>query len=269
MGIKFANNALLLLLAMMPSLAFAAGGAGDVTDHRIFDGLLKKYVDARHRVDYAGLKKDGMSELIRYLAKLVAPWPANLAPAARDATLINAYNALTIRWILEHYPVVSIWKTSKPFTKQRHKVNGKEMSLDDIETQLRETVGPRAHSVLVCAALSCPPLRREAYAASRLDEQLDSNTREWLQNKQLNEFSPERRRADVSSIFKWYRQDFTKDGNTLAGFLAKYGPPEAQFLNSGKGDIEFREYRWGLNDISNIGEKYSGWSFKLDYLKNK
>jgi hypothetical protein len=203
-----------------------------------------------------------------YLAGVAAPWPA-MSGAERKAAMINAYNALTVRWMAQHYPVPSVWRTRHPFTEARHKVNGKMVSLDGIETALRQGGDPRVHAVLVCAARSCPPLRREAYVAERLEDQLDANTREWLGNRLLNRFDVARKRAQVSSIFEWYRGDFDARPEKLEGFLVKYGPAEAGFLPQAGAKIEFLDYNWGLNDAGNAGEGYGGISFYFDYFRNK
>jgi hypothetical protein len=63
--------------------------------------------------------------------------------SARKAALINAYNALTVRWILSNYPVRSIWSTEDPFRAQRHVLDGKPVSLDEIENRLRAMGDPR------------------------------------------------------------------------------------------------------------------------------
>lgn len=240
-----------------------------LSGHEAWDALLRRYVREDHRVDYGRWKQDGTESLDAYLAGLAAPSPASTTAAARQAALTNAYNALTIRWILNHYPVKSIWKTKQPFTGKRHRVFGGLRSLDDIETELRKTMGSRAHAVLVCAARSCPPLRREAYVAERLDAQLEDNTRAWLANPRLNQFDAAKGVARVSSIFKWYRQDFDAKWGTLEGFLARYAPQGALGANpSGrKLQVRFLDYDWGLNDTGSAGDNYRG--FYLDYLRNK
>lgn len=248
----------LMLLTAMPAAAL---------DHSAWDTLLKKYVNAESRVDYRAWKASpDLAALDQYLATVAGPW-ADSSPAETKSGLINAYNALTIRWILTHYPVESIWKTKKPFTQARHTVNGRATSLDAIETRLRAMGDPRIHAVLVCAARGCPPLRREAYVAERLESQLEANTREWLANPRLNVFDPKARVALVSSIFKWYGGDFP----TLKAFLARYAPPgKGDFLESGKSKIDYLDYHWGLNDQGPTGEKYSGGlGFYFDYLRNR
>jgi Protein of unknown function, DUF547 len=85
-----------------------------------------------------------------------------------------------MEWIVENYPVGSILGTQRPFKARRFRLAGESVSLDEIESRLHEMKDPRIHAALVCAARSCPPLRREGYASGRLDEQLDANVREWL-----------------------------------------------------------------------------------------
>lgn len=239
-------------------------------DHGVWDQLLKRYVTVHSRVDYQRWKTDGTESLDRYLASLAQPWPSSLSPGEKKATLINAYNALMIRWILSHYPVASVWRTEKPFVTPRHTINGEKVSLDTIENRLRGLGDPRVHAVLVCAARSCPPLRREAYVAAGLDEQMDDNARAWLANKAWNEFQPERRRAGVSSIFKWFRQDFERNGQSVQEFLAKYAPTDqAAFLREGPVKLEYKTYHWGLNDASPLGEDYSGITFFWDWFRNR
>ena len=232
--------------------------------HGPWNDILQRFVTPQARVDYARLAVEGLPVLDTYLASLANPWPA-MSPAENKAALINAYNALTVRWVVGHFPIASIWRTRHPFTEPRHKVNGRMYSLDQIETQLRAMGDPRVHAALVCAARSCPPLRREAYAAEKLEAQLDDNTRAWLANPALNEFDPTRREAEVSQIFEWYRGDFENVG----AFLAKHGPPYASFLNSKDSKIRYRGYYWGLNDSGSAGGSYGSVAFYFDYFRNK
>lgn len=230
-----------------------------------WDAILKEFVTPNARVDYAGINKSARPKLDQYIATLAPRWPAAQSPAARTAALINAYNALTVSWILTHYPVASIWRTKKPFTAARHTVDGRKVSLDDIETELRNQGDPRVHAVLVCASIGCPPLRREAYVESRLEAQIEDNTRAWLSRPAYNEFVPEQNRATISKIFDWYHGDFEKNGGSVWAFLAHYnnGFPTARTT------LKYKPYRWGLNDTSPIGEKYSQANFLWDAARNK
>ncbi|MBI4907284.1 MAG: DUF547 domain-containing protein [Acidobacteria bacterium] len=240
----------------------AAPGTGP--DPSKWEAVLKKYVNAEARVDYGGLKQHGLGDLDGFLREVAAPWPAGIEVNTRKAALINAYNALTVRWIVTNYPVESIMKTPNPFKAQRHAVDGRTVSLDQVESELRAIKDPRIHAALVCAARSCPALRREAYVAERLEVQLDDNTRAWLANSQLNEFLPDRGLASVSPIFKWYGEDFGS-AKGLSSFLARHAPDgRGTFLLSPGARIEFKDYGWGLNDASTLGGGYSRWNLYWD-----
>ena len=233
-------------------------------DTALWDATVKEYVTAEARVDYARLKANGRPKLDEYLRQIAA------GPAKDKATLINAYNALTVRWVLDHYPVKSIWQTPHPFSEKRHIVNGEKLSLDDIEGQLRKMGDPRIHGALVCAARSCPPLRREAYTADHVEAQLDDNVRQWLANEKLNQFEPAQRTARVSSIFKWYKGDFDAAAGSVQKFLAKFAPPgKGAFLLEAGVAVKFNDYGWGLNDSSELGSDYSKFNLFFDHRKNK
>ncbi|MEO6873166.1 MAG: DUF547 domain-containing protein [Chthoniobacterales bacterium] len=121
----------------------------------------------------------------------------------KAASLINAYNAFTIQWILQNYPTESIWQLDKSFEGKRHKVGGKDVSLNDIEKgTLIPLSGYKDHTVLVCAARSCPPLGRDAYSADRLYSQVAASYKRWLARPDWNEFKPKENAVDISSIFK-------------------------------------------------------------------
>jgi hypothetical protein len=256
-----------LLRSIAVLFLLATGAAAADLDHSVWDALLNRYVTPETRVDYGALQQNGMADLDGYLAQLAEPWPDDIESPAVKAALINAYNALTVRWMLTHYPVESIWRTDNPFQAPRHTVNGEQLSLDELESRLREMGDPRIHSALVCAARSCPPLRREAYVAERVDAQLDDNTRLWLANAQLNEFVPGSKTVRVSQIFSWYEGDFAEGGG-VAPFLAQYAPPEAAaFLREPGVEVEYQTYNWGLNDAGGLGSDYSQLSLYLDWVR--
>ncbi len=257
-----------LFTSFITAPAFSQGFLPTV-NHASWDALLKEFVNERHVVDYSRFKQEGWTRLNTYVVSLSQAGSQPLSPNEKEALLINAYNAFTIQWVLQNYPVASIWRTSSPFRQARHRLSGRMVSLDEIESQLRALGDPRIHAALVCAARSCPPLRREAYVAARLDEQLDDNVREWLATPSLNEFDPAQNKAQISPIFKWYRQDFDKSAGGLEGFLRKYAPQQAvEALGDRKLEIDFRDYDWGLNDQSDPGKNYSKLQFAIDWIRN-
>jgi hypothetical protein len=241
-------------------------------DHGEWSHLLAKYVDARGLVDYARWKRTrpDLEALRAYVARIAAPPQPAAAGHDLAASLINAYNAATIGWVLENFPIGSIRSTDDPFSERRHRVGGQAVSLDDIEHgTLRPLVGYRVHSVLVCAARSCPPLRREAYEAARLDEQLDSAMRAWLARGDLNQVRPAEDSVRVSPIFRWFADDFEKAGGVRA-VLQRYTPPEiARQLATPRLEIRYLRYDWGLNDREERGARYGRIRRYWDELRNR
>jgi hypothetical protein len=259
--------ALVLVLAAVP--ASARGEAADKyarvevpagVDHAPWNRLLQKYVDERGLVDYAAWKAsaDDREALAGYLARF-APAGEPAGGAERGASLINAYNALTIAWMLGHYPVASIRATKQPFDGRRHEIGGRRVSLDDIEHgSLRPEYGFRIHAAISCASRSCPPLSAKAWEASDLDEQLDAGMRAWLARGDLNRLFPDRRKAEVSAVFKWFSEDFEKAGGVKA-VLARFGPEaDRPFLAGNDYAIGYLSYDWGLNDQGKEGRDYGG-----------
>jgi hypothetical protein len=144
------------------------------------------------------------------------------------------------------------------FSAKRNEIGGRKVSLDDIEHRtLRPLIGYRTHAVLVCAGRSCPPLQRFAYTADQFEEQNDRAYRAWLAREDLNKFLPGERKAEVSSIFKWFKEDFDKAGG-VSKILGRYAPSAfREFAANGKYEIKYLPYNWGLNDQGPRGRNYS------------
>jgi len=142
-------------------------------NHESFDRLLKKYVNEQGRVNYGAWKTDmaDLSTLDNYLTQFAGKIDHAAQGNEKAASLVNAYNAFALRWILSNYPTESIWQLKASFSAKRNEIGGRKVSLDDIEHgTLRPLIGYRTHSVLVCAARSCSPLQRGAYTADGFDE---------------------------------------------------------------------------------------------------
>jgi len=239
--------------------------------HDVWDLLLKKYVNDRGLVAYAEWKKSqpDLRALDSYL-KEFAEKPQTLG-IGNDAaaSLINLYNATTIRWILANYPTDSIKGLKDSFAAKRHDVGGRKVSLDDVENNaLRPLLGYRTHAVLVCAARSCPPLQRFAYTPTQLDEQIETAYRAWLSRSDLNRFLPEVKKIEISSIFNWFKDDFDNAGG-VAKIIARYAPQQYHdFLASGSFETTYLSYNWGLNDQSEHGKEYSWITHLWDSILN-
>ena len=266
--------AALLLAAVVASAPTLAESAVRVEvrsgiDHGPWNRLLGKYVDEKGLVDYAGWKasaqdREALAEYVRELASAAQPAASG---DERSASLINAYNALTIAWMLGHYPIASIRATSHPFDGRRHAVGGRKVSLDDIEHgTLRPDVGYRVHAAVSCASRSCPPLAREAWEAHAFSARLDAAMRRWLAREDLNRFQTAPRKAEVSAIFRWYREDVENAGG-LEKVLGAFGPERDRgWLARGGYSVSYLGYHWGLNDQGKEGRDYGGLRSLLDRL---
>jgi hypothetical protein len=127
-------------------------------------------------------------------------------------------------------------------------VEGRELTLNDIENEIirPEFAEPRIHFALNCAAVSCPPLRVGAYVGSRLDAQLEEQTRAFLGDPARNGLD-ERGRLRLSKILDWYEEDFEKDGD-LVDWVRPYVPALAALPADADVDVKFHDYDWALNE---------------------
>lgn len=238
-----------------------------------YGALLRQHVRPP-QVDYRSLKADraALDAVARSFAAVASTeeqqWPRD----QRIAYWINAYNLFTLQAIVDHYPIANRWFTLQPrnsirqidgvWTTLTWQAAGRTITLDGIEHGiLRPEFGdPRIHFAINCASVGCPPLAEEPYRAVDLNAQLDFAARRYLA-------SPQGLRLDgdtirVSSIFKWYGQDFTQRFNALGtsrtdpierailGVVAQFGPAEAAAVaRSPRARIGFLDYDWSLNDV--------------------
>jgi hypothetical protein len=228
-------------------------------DHAAWDALLSRYV-AHGLVDYGAWKRDGTASLEAYVAALgqvSAPCFAAFTRAQQLAFLIDAYNANTVRLVLDNYPLTSIRKIGLlPGAAFRSDfitlpaAGPGEISLDAIEhgTLRKKYQEPRIHFALVCAARSCPALRSEAYRAATLDAQLDDQGRIFLGDPSKNRFDANGGTLLLSRIFEWFDQDFVKAAGSVAAFVAPYlSASAAEAARDRSVKIDFLDYDWSLN----------------------
>ncbi|GAB3547341.1 DUF547 domain-containing protein [Spirosoma fluminis] len=238
------------LLLLITTLTYA--GSAPV-DHSAFDRLLKKYVNDKGLVNYKGFKSEE-KVFNDYLAMLSKNAPAaSWSKNEQMAYWINAYNAYTIRLILDHYPVKSIKDigskikipfVTTPWAAKFFTIGGEKMSLDNIEhgTLRKKYNDPRIHFTLVCASISCPRLRNEAYMADKLDAQMDDQGRDFLNNPAKNKVGKDK--SQLSKYFDWYKGDWNSNGQSVEKWVNKYSNTKI----SDKTEIEFLDYNWNLNE---------------------
>ena len=232
----------------------------DQVKHGAWDALLARYVDDSGNVAYSLWQKSAvdMRALDAYLAALSAADPQTSASEPAQLVFwINAYNAVTVRGILREYPTTSIRNhTPKLFGYNIWydlllTVGGRQYSLHQMEHEiLRKMDKPRIHFAIVCASRSCPRLLNEAYAADKLEDQLTDNTKVFFANPGNFRFEPGSRRMQLSSIVKWYSEDFG-DGQaeqlrTIAPYLPNRRAHDAAMKNAVV--VSYLEYDWLLND---------------------
>jgi len=244
-----ALTATILLAALILSAAVPAASEGAV-DHGVYAELLLRYVK-NGWVDYAGFKADE-GRLDQYLSVLEHVAPDGLDRDEQFAFYINAYNAWTIKLILSGYPGIKSIKDlgsffQSPWKKEFVRIHGKILSLDHIEHDILRPRfrDPRVHFAINCASKDCPPLLPEPYRGDRLDEQLTRVTVAFLNQPAHSRL--EGRQLWVSSIFKWFAEDFTP---SVVDFYLKYARGELkQNLQVGRDRIELRylDYDWRLN----------------------
>ncbi len=234
---------------------------GPRVDHAVFDALLKQTVDHRGGVDYAALAAEP-GRLDAYIASLAeAPFDA-LGRDEKLALLINAYNAFTLRLILDHYDggrLASIKDIpeARRWDHQRWRVGPHVWSLSQIEhEQIRPKFKePRIHFALVCAAVGCPVLRREAFQAGRIGEQLEEQTRYVHARKRWFGFDPDRDRVSLTKLYDWYGGDFEQVAGSVLDYAARYSPSLKRRLGAGgRPRITWLPYDWKLNTKKNVKE---------------
>ncbi|MDU8885151.1 DUF547 domain-containing protein [Yeosuana sp. MJ-SS3] len=210
-------------------------------DHSKWTSFLQQHVSEYGNVDYKVISKNP-SELNRYLNEFVNIHP-NVSWTKNEtlAYWINAYNAFTIKLIIDNYPVKSINDISQPWDKKFIPINGKSISLNYIEHEiLRKMNEPRIHFAINCASISCPKLLNEAYVPETLDGQLDNAAKEFI-NSNKNKLTSGN--IKISKIFKWFKKDFETNGSII-DFINNY----SEIKLSSKEKIGYLDYNWSLNE---------------------
>ncbi len=240
--------------------------------HALLDELLGDIVVVQgHQtsVDYTRLK-NRPDRLLHYIDQVEAVSEVEFGRWDRDqqlAFLINVYNALTLKLILDHYPGITSIRDlgglifSSPWDRKFFRLFGRQASLDHVEHDLiRGNFNePRIHFAVNCASRGCPPLMPDVYTAGALETQLETATRLFMQDPERNRFDADKKLLEVSSIFKWYRQDFLVAAGSIEAFVAPYITDDAEARKLLKSSathgfsrisIRFLEYDWALNDLA-------------------
>lgn len=259
---KTSVYSLLLILSLVvvpaPVLAF---------DHNYqdYDRLLQNIVVPKGMqtvVKYSELKSDP-GTLDRFVSSIEAVSRSEYDSWTKEqqlAFLINAYNALTLKLVVMHYPGIDSIKDiggffSGPWKQKFFKLFGEDSYLDHIEHDLirKNFNEPRIHFAVNCASRGCPALQPEAYIADRLDKQLEHAARSFLMDDERNRYDKDKDLLEISPIFKWYHEDFERAAGSIQAFIAPFMTDDAGLRDHIAGDkpaIRYQDYDWNLNDAT-------------------
>lgn len=250
--------------------------------YTLYNALLEKYVRGG-RVDYEGFI-ESRGEFEVFLKELGSLDPAELETWPDNDKLaywINAYNAFTIKAIVDHYPIKrsfsligifyapsnSILQIKGVWTNLQFRAAGRMVTLDEIEHRIlrKEFNEPRIHMAIVCASVSCPDLSGVAYSGDKIEEQLAAASVGFVNNPDKGVFIDEKDgRVKVSKIFEWFGDDFIKNygdsttfknmslkDNAVINFALDYLISESSKKYIEKKDFKFGylKYDWHLNEI--------------------
>ncbi|MEM6521490.1 MAG: DUF547 domain-containing protein [Cyanobacteria bacterium P01_C01_bin.70] len=249
----------------------AIASAADIDidqQYEIYSEVLATYVDDSGYVDYVGLQQNRqqLDEFLAAMALVSDETYASWSEADQIAFWINAYNAFTLVSIINQEPIkASIKDITGVWRFNEHAVQGKSITLDHMEHQILRVDfnEPRLHAAIVCAAVSCPPLRSEPFTGEALDKQLDDQVEMFLAKTDGLEIDQSTGVVYLSKIFDWFGDDWnatyeTDDGfagstaqKSVLNFVSNYvSAEEAAYLQAGNYDVRYFNYDWSLNDQS-------------------
>ena len=216
-------------------------------DHQLFDQVLRAHV-SDGQVDYAAIQMDERFQA--YIGYLETAAPDLMATGDEKlAFWINAYNALAIKGVLDGLSTGSFLARVRFFSAD-YTLAGRQIDLYDLEHEIIIPFGePRIHFAIVCASASCPKLISEAYRAASLDQQLERNTRAYINNQSKNKFDKEHKTTRISMIFDWFADDFEAHSKTVQQYMSQYIDDQeiASALRNDEYQIWYLGYDWSLN----------------------
>jgi hypothetical protein len=244
--------------------------------HRPLDELLDIYVRDGF-VYYNALRLD-RAKLDRYVASLNSAAAGELANGSRDqqkAFWINAYNALVLRTVIDHwpirgraaeYPAVSIRQIPGAFEKAIHRVAGRTISLDGIEKEMLTPLNDaRVFLALGRGAYGGGRLRSEAFDGPTVNKLLDAVLAETVTRAELVKIDAINNVVSLSPLFSWREAAFVESFADKADPLFKQRSPieravlaivepylfgaEAEFLEKNAFKMQFHTFDWRLNDL--------------------
>jgi hypothetical protein len=258
----------ILLGAVCAVLLPALPAAAAPDPQAAFDALLARYVkvggDGLNRVDYARwhASRADRQALDATIAALAAQAPSAMARAEAFAYWANLYNAITLKVIIDRYPVKSIrdirsegvWLDPKayagPWRTKRVSVEGRSLSLDDIEHEIMRPTfkDPRVHYAVNCASVGCPNLMPKAWRSATLEADLDAAARAFVNHPRGARVKAGK--LTVSSIYAWFKEDFGGTDAAVIAHLKQFAKPDLRQKLASIRAIDGDDYDWTLNGPS-------------------
>ena len=229
-------------------------------DHSDWDRFLTSYVveasDGINRVAYGRVRGEDRDDLSRYIDTLSAIPIGRYGRTEQLAYWINLYNALTVKVVLDHYPVTSIRDIDTspgifadgPWGKKLVTVENEELSLNDIEHRILRPIwrDPRIHYAVNCASIGCPNLGKRAYTSVNVEDSLDMAAATFINHPRAAQVV--NGKLTVSSIYSWFQNDFGKGEEEVIAHLKRYASPDLLAALATADTIDDDVYDWNLND---------------------
>jgi hypothetical protein len=236
-------------------------GSNVSIDHAVWKRFLQTYVrvgtDGIARIPYGRVSAADRDALAADLSRLATLPISAYSRGEQFAFWVDLYNELTVKLVLDYYPVSSIKDidvspglfASGPWGKKLIAIEGEALSLDDIEHRILRPIwrDPRIHYAVNCAALGCPNLQSAAFTAGNAEMLLDKAARDYVNNPRGAAVAEGKLR--VSSIYVWYRADFGGSDRGVIDHLRRYAGPVLAATLAGVDRISGDRYDWGLNDL--------------------
>jgi hypothetical protein len=228
-------------------------------DHSDWSRLIAAYTDLSParvtRFDYGGVSKADRSALDAYVARLSATPISRFNRREQLAYWVNFYNALTVKVILDHYPVVSIrdidispgWFADGPWGAKLVTVEGEKVALDDIEHRILRPIwkDPRIHYVVNCASGGCPDIPPLAMTADNAEKLLNDGAARYVNHPRG--VTAMNGRIVVSSIYSWFAADFGGTEASVLDHIRRFATPDLKTRLKGRDDYDGHAYDWTLN----------------------
>ncbi len=236
-----------ILLALVV-LASAAANAQISNFNDFFDrtdAFLGEHVSFG-RVDYQNMNTAELDTLMEFVG--TADY-ASAGPNTRKAFLINAYNLVVIKQVIDNYPITSPMSVSGFFEVNTFNVGGEGITLNHLENNImrKKYPDPRYHFVLVCGAIDCPPIDNKAFQPETLEEHLNSRTANALNNEGF--VYEEDGKVYLSQIFQWYGTDFGKNTDAVLEYINGFRTTPFESTK-----VEYYDYDWTLNESQVLKE---------------